>query len=188
MRIYTYVITYDSGAAPNFDPPLTTLAICKPKIRLKAQPGDAVLAFTGKRLSPEPHGVCWAGLITEKLEFRSYWADSRFKSKRPAASVAPDNIYRPVGTNFIQVTNPVHGPKDKNRDIGGRYVLLLDPRWYFGAYGPILPAHFGLRMTTGRRAHQVTDVSSTKWKLLRKWLDGKRPLAPPPKSKGAHCR
>ncbi len=38
MKVWTYVITNDSGAAPNFDPPAVTLASCKPKIRRAAKP------------------------------------------------------------------------------------------------------------------------------------------------------
>ena len=66
MKIYSYVMTCDDGSAPNFEAPNATLAICKPKVRLLAQPGDMVMAFTGKALSPEPHAVCWAGEVTEK--------------------------------------------------------------------------------------------------------------------------
>jgi hypothetical protein len=58
MNVFTYVIANDRGSEPNYDPPATTLAICKPKIRLAAQIGDLVIAFTGSKLSPEPHSVC----------------------------------------------------------------------------------------------------------------------------------
>ena len=57
VRAFTYVIVFDAGSAPNYDPPMTTLAICKPRIRLTADVGDLVLAFTGSRLGPEAHGV-----------------------------------------------------------------------------------------------------------------------------------
>jgi hypothetical protein len=45
MRVHTYVIATDAGSAPNYDPPFVTLAVCKPRIRRKADIGELVLAF-----------------------------------------------------------------------------------------------------------------------------------------------
>ncbi|MBK7522567.1 MAG: hypothetical protein IPI75_21070 [Gammaproteobacteria bacterium] len=39
MRVHTYVIAVDAGSAPNYDPPFVTLAVCKPRIRRKAEIG-----------------------------------------------------------------------------------------------------------------------------------------------------
>lgn len=174
MKAFAYVIVADSGAAPNFDAPMATLAICKPQIRLRAQLGDLVLAFTGRTLSPEPHGVCWAGVVKDKLTFAEYWADPAFAPKKPGISSTPDNIYRPSDKDgkFIQLSNTSHGPDGLNRDIGGRFVLAFDPTWYFGAAAPILPAKFGLRMIKKRRGHCETQLSSSEWATLRRWLDG----------------
>jgi Nucleotide modification associated domain 2 len=124
MKLYTYVIATDHGSAPNYDPPCTTLAICKPRIRRSAEVGDAILAFTGQALSPEPHAVCWAGVVSEKLPFADYWRDRRFSGKKSRSSRTPDNIYRPDGLSLQQVENPSHGPDDSNRDLGGRFVLI----------------------------------------------------------------
>jgi hypothetical protein len=67
MYVWTYVITYDEGGAPNFEPPATTLTVCKPRIRRAAERGDVVLAFNGARLNPaEPHSVRWAGVADIK--------------------------------------------------------------------------------------------------------------------------
>jgi Nucleotide modification associated domain 2 len=58
MKVWTYVITTDKGAAPNFEPPEATLTICKPRIRRKAELGELVLAFNGVRLNLlERHSV-----------------------------------------------------------------------------------------------------------------------------------
>lgn len=78
MKLHTYVIATDAGSAPNYDPPFTTLAVCKPRIRKKALVGDVVLAFAGKTLNHNPHVVCWAGQVHDKLTFAEYWNDSRF--------------------------------------------------------------------------------------------------------------
>lgn len=59
MRVHTYVIVVDSGAAPIYDTPCTTLAVCKPRIRRKANVGELVLAFA------------------------DYWNDARFQTKKP---------------------------------------------------------------------------------------------------------
>jgi hypothetical protein len=186
MRVWTYVMTVDGGGAPNFDPPCATLAICKPRIRLGAEPGDAVLAFTGQRLGPEPHAVCWAGVIAEKLTFEDYWRDSRFKSKKPGKSVTPDNIYRPIEGGLLQVRNRTHVPEDFSRDTNGRFVLVFGQHWYYGPGGPILPDHFGLRMNGGRRGHRVINWNGTMWLRLQRWLENHQQAVHRPNN--ASCR
>ena len=171
MNVFTYVIATDRGSAPNYDPPMATLAICKPKIRLAAHVGDLVVAFTGSKLSAEPHAVCWAGIVSEKLTFAEYWDDERFATKKPGRSETPDNIYRSRGGRIEQEPNSSHTLRHADRDIGGGYVLAFDPCWYFGAVGPVLPASFGLRMIRGRRGHGRVDLTEVGWKTLRGWLE-----------------
>jgi len=126
MRVFSYVIVVDRGGAPNFEPPLPTLAVCKPKIRLKADKGDLVLAFTGRTLGPEPHAVRWAGIVGERFTFEEYWNDPRFVTKKPGVADHPDNIYRPNGTGLEQVTNETHDRRSMETDLGGRHVLAFD--------------------------------------------------------------
>jgi hypothetical protein len=183
MRIFTYVQVNDGGAAPNYDPPAVTLAVCKPRIRMKAEPGDVVLGFAGRPLGPNPHGVRWAGVVAEKLSFAEYWNDSRFRGKKPNRSATPDNIYRPLEGELVQVPNRTHGPRDIARDTGGRFVLAFDPFWRFGDAAPILPERFGLRIIIGRRGHRVTELSPRRWRELRAWLDALTRGGPSPPAK-----
>ena len=172
MRVHTYVIATDAGSAPNYDPPFTTLAVCKPIIRRKASVGDLVLAFAGKPVNPhEPHTVVWAGIVAEKLTFADYWNDPRFQGKKPDRCQRPDNFYRPVDGGLLWVDNPVHGPEAAQHDTNGVYVLAFNPSWRFGANGPPLPEHFGLRMTGARRGQRVADLSDGEWRSLKAWLD-----------------
>lgn len=50
MRLYTYIIPIDDGAAPNPYGGFCTLNICKPRIRSSAQVGDWVAAFGSKNV------------------------------------------------------------------------------------------------------------------------------------------
>ena len=173
MNLYCYVIVSDSGIAPNYDPPFTTLAICKPRIRRGASVGDVILAFTGCKISREPHVVRWAGVIAEKRTFAEYWNDRRFAGKKPAASDRSDNIYAPRadGRGFKRIENRAHEPKSKKRDLSGEFVLVLDPCWRFMGSGPILPAEFGYRMPlTARRNHQRHPLTADAWQRLKTWL------------------
>ncbi len=175
MRLYTYVIQYDDGHAPNYDPPFVTLATCKPDIRRCSREGNAILAFTGGRLSSESHAVCWAGVIKRKLTFADYWDESGFETKKLGCSPTPDNIYEPIGTEMRQVSGGYHGTDDARRtDLAGRYALILNPSWRFGAAGPILPEQFGLRMRGARRKHRVHELTHAQWAKLRLWLDLQR--------------
>lgn len=181
MRVFCYVIATDAGSAPNYDPPCFTLAICKPRIRLAAEPGDLVLAFNGTQLGTNPHGVRWAGVVSEKLSFTDYWEDIRFGSKKSDIARRPDNIYEPAGLAFRQVTNPVHGPASKARDLRGRFVLTFGDAWYFGNLAPVLPPQFGLRMDGGRRGHRVTNLNQPLCASLRNWLDGQTVVSKAPR-------
>lgn len=172
MRVHTYVIATDAGSAPNYDRPFFTLAVCKPRIRRKAEIGEVVLAFAGKHVNPtEPHNVVWAGVVTEKLSFTEYWNDRRFGGKKPDKSEHPDNFYRPVDGRLLWVQNDVHGPDATNHDTGGKFVLGFSPSWRFGAYGPLMPSEFGLRMMIGRRGERVAELSEAEWQRLKAWLD-----------------
>jgi hypothetical protein len=176
VKVFAYIIVVDDGGAPNFEAPLATLALCKPKIRCHAQQGDLVIGFTGRKLGPEPHGVRWAGIVAERLTFAEYWRDARFARKKPGRAIMPDNIYCPRGSAHVQVGNPKHGPDAARTDLGGEFVLVFNPSWYFGPTAPVLPEKFGLRIVGGRRGHRVTSFSSDEWRKLRAWLDTHLPL------------
>lgn len=186
MKAYIYVIATDRGSAPNYEPPCTTLAVCKPDIRRCAPIGSLVLAFTGSTISRQPHAVCWAGLIEDRLTFAQYWDDLRFEAKKPHWSATPDNIYQPDGMHFRQVPNTTHNAANAATDLSGKYVLLFKETWHFGAAGPILPSEFGLRMIGGRRKHRVHDLSSARWVALRQWLN--RQLRASATTSGNKCR
>lgn len=47
-RLFTYIITHDTGFAPNVDGGFLTLATCKPKIRSVIKENDMVVGFTPK--------------------------------------------------------------------------------------------------------------------------------------------
>lgn len=172
MRVHTYVIAVDAGSAPNYDPPFVTLAVCKPRIRRKAEIGEVVMAFAGREVNPaEPHTVVWAGIVSEKMSFAEYWNDRRFATKKPDQTDHPDNFYRPVDGGLLWVQNDVHEPDATNHDTGGKFVLGFSPSWRFGAQGPLMPIEFDLRMVGGRRGERVDDLTESEWKRLRAWLD-----------------
>jgi hypothetical protein len=188
VRVHTYVIRWDAGSAPNYDPPFITLAVCKPRIRKKAEVGDLVLAFAGKPVNPlEPHTVVWAGIVAEKMSFSDYWDDRRFAGKKPDRSDHSDNFYRPVNGGLLWVENEVHGPEETNKDTGGLFVLGFSPSWRFGANGPAMPTEFGLRIVNGRRGERVSELSGPESKRLKSWLDGHFHVADSQRKPAARC-
>ena len=179
MRVWRYVITVDRGGAPNFEPPMATLTLCKPRIREKAKCGELVLAFNGSSLNPyEPHSVRWAGIVSELVPMSKYWDDRRFIAKRPElyggkrAGGLADNIYvtTPEG-RLTQVKNETHVPADTERDVGGINVLVFQQVWYFGSTAPVIPREFNLRIENGRRAHRISEISEDEWCELAAWLN-----------------
>jgi hypothetical protein len=157
MRVYSYIVTHDSGFAPNPFHGVLTLACCKPMIRRTARVGDVVVG-----LSTRSERVIYAMRVAEKLSFNEYWADSRFASKIPDKTSASalvrrgDNIYQPFGIGAFRQLPSRHShadgtedPQSTAHDLGGRHVLVAGDFVYFGGSGPDLPEHLDF-LATGR--------------------------------------
>ena len=78
MKIYSYVVRYDSGFAPNPFGKYCTLATCKPRIRKKAQIGDWVIG-TGSVENVGNNKLMYAMKVKEIKSFEQYWKDNRFE-------------------------------------------------------------------------------------------------------------
>ena len=80
MKVYSYILTSDTGFAPNPFWGYCTLACCKPMIRRTASVGDWIVGLTPKALG---HRIAYAMKVSEKITMADYWRDKRFREKRP---------------------------------------------------------------------------------------------------------
>src|SRR5512133_214086 len=100
MRLYTYIVKFDTGFAPNPFHGYCTLACCKPAIRRAAEPGDWIVGLTTKERG---NRLVYAMHVAQKITFDEYWRDKRFAHKVPdLRSDDPerrcgDNVYEPIG-------------------------------------------------------------------------------------------
>lgn len=188
-RVYSYVVRYDSGFAPNPFYGYCTLATCKPDIRRTANEGDWVIGSGSNDRSVRRGGhLVYAMRITETMTFEEYDADARFASKKPYRTGSRkqscgDNIYhRKSPRSNWQQRDSFHSTKDGQlhpdhvaRDTGVNRVLISDDFVYFGGNGPKFPA--GLRSPDGRPlfksgiGRSCFDNPETVQKLER-WIRG----------------
>lgn len=147
-RVFSYVVRFDSGFAPNPWHGFCTLACCKPSIRRTAEPGDLIVG-----MSSRCERVVYMMRVDEKLDFASYWCDPRFRSKRAdARSTDPilkrgDNIYEPLPDGGFRQHPSNHWDFENNRedvrmkrgDLKGRGILVATDFVYFGGSGSPLP-------------------------------------------------
>jgi len=161
VKIYSYIMTSDSGFSPNPFHGFLTLAVCKPKIRQNAAIGDWVFGFSSKTNKQKygPFGpavgnkLVFAMEIKGSLTFQEYWKDARFQSRK-ANFALKDEIWH-CGDNFYEPTcpNPTsldhwtqhesyhsehHQPakqalKDKKNDLSVNRVLYAENFYYFGS-------------------------------------------------------
>ena len=151
--LYTYVVRYDSGFAPNPFFGFCTLATCKPNIRKHAKIGDWIVG-TGSSEINRNGCLVYAMKVTEVLSFEEYSSDARFKKKKPCLygsykMAAGDNIYELTADSGIWYqldsyhSRPNGSPNSKHiqRDTSVNRVLISQaPNFvYFGADGPLIP-------------------------------------------------
>jgi hypothetical protein len=155
VRLYSYVVRYDVGFAPNPFFGCCTLATCKPDIRKSANVGEWIIGLGSARYGLTGRLV-FVMKVDEIITFDKYWNDSRFRAKRPrfdsgAYHAYGDNIYHrdAQSGSWIQArsrhsakngqpnaSNIVHDTgKTENVLVGNEFI-------YFGGQGPRIPARF----------------------------------------------
>jgi len=169
-KIYFYRMTTDNGGAPCIDDGLWSLAICKPRIRMGADPGDVVVGFAGNDIDPE-NGIIHTARVTKPLPDGEYYDDVQFHRRS-------DCIYRRTATDWKTEPNPFHGPSEMATDLGARRehtrVLLSDDFRYFGnkpfrvawSRFPLLREKLD-RLTKGERVNHSDEVRTELDVLLR---------------------
>lgn len=204
MALFSYVVRYDFGFAPNPFHGTCTLATCKQQIRGAARVGDWVMG-TGSQQKNLAGRLVYTMQVEEILTFDQYWADARFRGKVPRTNgalkhVYGDNIYHREHGRWIQAdsrhslpdgqANPGHVHTDTSADA----VLVSSTYSYFGGSGPSVPAHLrtGFNVDVvhshqGHRRHFPVDLiaAAEDWfRSLEAGLLGRpadwppRPLAP----------
>lgn len=173
MNVFSYIVSHDSGFAPNPFHGYCTLACCKPVIRRCASVGDWIIGISPKRLGNE---IVFTMKVTDKLSFADYWRDKRFIHKRAKMRskdqvfLVGDNIYQPLkGGGFIQKTS-LHSNEDgsenlrrKNHDLNGKFVLVSNHFSYFGGATKKIPVKFAdLVVTRGHKRFECKDEEMQK--------------------------
>jgi len=170
-RIYSYVLRYDDGAAPNPFWGACTLAICKPAIRRKAQAGDWVIG-TGSKNASCNDGVIhnlsdclvYAMKVTRVLSFDHYerYCQVHMPHKIPTLSATDwrkrmgDCIYA-YGSSGKPVIRPgVHNEGNRVTDLGGLNVLLSEHYYYFGEAAECLPPNL-LSLRKQGQGHKIIE-------------------------------
>ena len=182
MRVFSYILAYDSGYAPNPFHGICTLACCKPVIRRHAQSGDIIIGLTSKARG---NRLVYGMRVAERLSFEQYWHDQRFRAKRPrmssarAVEKAGDNHYEPIGNGRFRQRPSRHshddGTEDRqvmSHDLGadrGNSVLMGTDFAYFGVEALPLPGE--LSFLAVRRGHRST-FTEKQIRLVRKLVDG----------------
>ncbi len=160
MKIYSYVVTDDTGFAPNPFWGYCTVATCKPRIRRKAEEGDWIIG-TGSVRNVGNNKLIFAMKVTKIMSLEKYGSDKRFAKKIPGRGSkrkVGDNIYyRDKNGEMRQRFPSMHSYpnseklKAKHHDLSGINVLISESGnfCYFGRNAPKIPNHLLILVKKG---------------------------------------
>lgn len=150
MKLYSYCIPVDDGAAPNPYWGKCTLVICKSVIRRVAEKGDWIVGLGSKNVNGIDYSrkVVYAMKVTEKITLSAYdkLCQSSMSSKIPDLNIVDykrklgDCIYSYKENNNILLRQSVHNEGNRTTDLGGKNALISDHFYYFGNNAIDLPA------------------------------------------------
>ncbi len=181
MRLYTYTLRVDDGAAPNPYGGVCTLTICKPAIRRKAKIGDWVVGLGPSRAPGDRNlsrHVVYAMQVSNVLPLEDYdthcqqHLPSKVPDWRPDAPFehqVGDCIYYPSGRGLDQRAG-VHNEANREVDLRGENALLAEQVfYYFGENAVELPSGLGgiVHNTQGHKvnANEALKEQFVEWAL-----------------------
>ncbi len=189
--LYSYIVRYDEGFAPNPFHRVCTLACCKPGIRRTARKWDYVIGLTGAeyRKSAVEYRVVYAMRITEEpMTFEEYSRSARYQIKRPdmnagTAKTRGDNIYHKDNKGNWKQDLSWHSHRDgtpclqhQETDLGGEKVLASRNFIYWGCDAPPLPSDLST-LIVGRNYKRFRSHVRGEREVVENfidWFEGKR--------------
>ncbi|MBL7839644.1 MAG: hypothetical protein JNJ75_05860 [Cyclobacteriaceae bacterium] len=179
MRLFSYCIPTDDGAAPNPYWGVCTLAICKPVIRRVAEEGDWIVGVGSKNVNGKDYSgkLVYAMRVSNKMTLREYDIHCQMVLKEKIPDVINNDYRRQVGDCIYEYENKgyehrlrdsVHGPKNVDKDLRGVNVLMADQFYYFGNKAVELPPQF-LILARQNQGHQSTRNQFIKSDFVQ-WL------------------
>lgn len=177
--MFSYVVRWDHGFAPNPFYQVCSVATCKPDIRKVARIGDYVLG-TGSATRSLAGRVVFLMRVDEIVTFDQYWSDPRFSRKIPVMNGSlqqrfGDNIYRREKGKWIQADSrhsqvgAKANPTNLKRDTGKTDRVLLGRQFvYWGGKGPRVPAQLD-RFVHRTPAHRAF-FSESEIQSFLKWI------------------
>lgn len=170
MRLFSYIITHDSGFSPNPFWGYCTLANCKPAIRRSADIGDWIVGLTNKT---KGNRIIYIMKVDQIISYSEYYIDNRFLTKIPNYENGKhiykcgDNIYKPLQNGEYHQLLSFHsyGTKEnlktKRRDLSGKNVLISKLFYYFGSSSITLPSNLEILKTgRGHKCHFSQNIIS----------------------------
>lgn len=178
MKLHTYTLRYDFGAAPNPFWGICTLAIARPALRLVAEVDDWIVGLGSPRtaLGDLSAHLVYAMKVTNKMTLEEYdqfcktflprkMPDWRNKDYRMRMG---DCIYN-FATPDPKIRTSVHTEDNKLKDLEGKYALLSKQFYYFGDLPELLPDDLKPIMYGGT-AHQ-TDENNPYLEAFVNWIE-----------------
>lgn len=179
MRLFSYCIPIDDGAAPNpyFD--ICTLAICKPVIRRVANIGDWVVGVGSKNVEGIDYSgkLVYAMKVTDVKTIQEYDEFCRGELPGKIPHIYASEYKRKVGDciydfekdNEGKLRPSVHNFKNRNTDLGGINVLLSTHFYYFGDKAIDIPPHLTDIIKQGQ-GHKSNSIHHLRLSFLD-WIE-----------------
>jgi Nucleotide modification associated domain 2 len=173
MKLYSYIVKHDTGFAPNPFYGYCTLACCKPIIRRTAEKGDWIVGLTPQSAG---NSIVYFMRVDDVVpSFSEYWADFRFRAKRPSQTGelrkrCGDNVYEPHARGFRQLPSMhskgmLEDEDNKAHDLSGKRILVSETFAYFGSKPLTLPTE--LQSLIVGRGHRSKFSDETKASFVR---------------------
>ena len=183
MRLFSYCIPVDDGAAPNPYWGICTLTICKPVIRRTAEVGDWIIGVGSKRMKRSKGGsyekrLVYAMKVTEIMSLEEYDKFCTRKLSKKIPDLESKDYRRQVGDcqydysdEYASQRPGVHSRKNRAKDLRGENSLLSKHFYYFGNKAEKIPFRFWELCRQGQ-GHQLQKNDKVKEAFV-KWLTNK---------------
>lgn len=174
-KLYTYIVTHDTGFAPNPFFQWCTLAVSTPNhMHAKANKGDWIAGFFQRE---NAYQLLYVMEIEQRLKLDEYFNHPDFQCKKPdlqgtREQKCGDNFYSHENGIWLQHPTQYHrGETHKKKDTHHNPpVFTARKYWYFGKNAVDLPHEF--KTLIGTQSIQVNHPVPEKVLAFKYWVEG----------------